>query len=100
MKVYPPLSEMMGKHVNKVFFSIPRRNLEAWRRELEDILDVAADDSEPWVQMLSELMKTYPSSGEASNPKRSHVSHCLTSVASARNIQCCLKIGRVTNLID
>ena len=41
-----------------------RRNLESWRRELEDILDVAADDSEPWVQMLSELMKTYPSSGE------------------------------------
>ena len=77
MKVYPPLSEMMGKHVNKVFFSIPRRNLEAWRRELEDILDVAADDSEPWVQMLSELMKTYPSSGEASNPKRSHVSHIV-----------------------
>ena len=31
---------------------------------MEDILEVAADDSEPWVQMLSELMKTYPSSGE------------------------------------
>ena len=37
---------------------------------MEDILVVAADDSEPWVQMLSELMKTYPSSGE--DPKMLH----------------------------
>ncbi len=44
-------------------FAIPRRNLESWRRELESILDVASEDSEPWVQMLSELMKTYPGSG-------------------------------------
>ena len=54
-----------------------RRNLESWRRELEDILDVAADDSEPWVQMLSELMKTYPSSGEVElniRVSREHVS--------------------------
>ena len=54
--------------VNKKCFSFSRRNLEAWRRELEDILDVAADDSEPWVQMLAELMKTYPSSGQADKP--------------------------------
>ena len=47
-----------------MLLTILRRNLETWRRELEDILEVAADDSEPWVQMLSELMKTYPSSGE------------------------------------
>ena len=32
------------------FFHIPRRNLEQWRRELENILVVARDDSEPWVR--------------------------------------------------
>ena len=67
-----PLNSVFGhliyvnQDVNKECVS--RRNLEAWRRELEDILDVAADDSEPWVQMLAELMKTYPSSGQAEKP--------------------------------
>jgi len=46
------------------FFHIPRRNLEQWRRELENILAVAKDDSEPWVCMLAELMKTFPESGQ------------------------------------
>ena len=46
------------------FFHIPRRNLEQWRRELENILTVAKDDSEPWVCMLAELMKTFPESGQ------------------------------------
>ena len=46
------------------FFHIPRRNLEQWRRELEKILAVARDDSEPWVCMLAELMKTFPASGQ------------------------------------
>ena len=46
------------------FFHIPRRNLEQWRRELENILTVAKDDSEPWVCMLAEIMKTYPASGQ------------------------------------
>lgn len=49
------------------FFHIPRRNLEQWRRELEGILIVAKDDSEPWVCMLAELMKSYPESGQLSN---------------------------------
>ena len=34
------------------FFHIPRRNLEQWRRELENILVVARDDSEPWVRNI------------------------------------------------
>lgn len=46
------------------FFHIPRRNLEQWRHELEDIIAVATDDSEPWVCMLGELMKTYPETGQ------------------------------------
>ncbi len=46
------------------FFHIPRRNLEIWRSKLEAILDAASDDSEPWVCMLAELIRTYPSSGQ------------------------------------
>lgn len=46
------------------FFHIPRRNLEQWRRELESILAVARDDSEPWVCMLAELMKAFPETGQ------------------------------------
>ncbi len=45
------------------FFHIPRRNLEQWKPELENIIAVATDDSEPWVCMLGELMKTYPETG-------------------------------------
>ncbi len=37
---------------------------EIWRSKLESILDAARDDSEPWVCMLAELMKTYPGSGQ------------------------------------
>lgn len=46
------------------FFHIPRRNLEQWRRELETILSIATEDSEPWVCMLAELMKTFPETGQ------------------------------------
>jgi len=46
------------------FFHISRRNLELWRGQLETILEVALRDSEPWVSMLAELMKTYPASGQ------------------------------------
>ena len=45
------------------FFHIPRRNLEQWRRELENILVVARDDSEPWVR-------------HTFNEKNSHVKPC------------------------
>ncbi|CAL4102299.1 unnamed protein product [Meganyctiphanes norvegica] len=45
------------------FFHIPKRNVEEWRVELEEILEVAVVDSEPWVAMLAEVMKTFPASG-------------------------------------
>ena len=44
-------------------FHIGRRNLEAWKAELDGILSVAKEDSEPWVCMLAELMKTFPETG-------------------------------------
>lgn len=34
-----------------------------WRIELEHIIDVAVGDSELWVAMLAEALKTYPSTG-------------------------------------
>jgi len=46
------------------FLHIGRRNLEQWRSELEDILDVALQDSEPWVSMLADLLSSFPSSGQ------------------------------------
>jgi negative elongation factor A len=34
-----------------------------WKLELEQILDVAVADSELWVSMLAEALKTYPTTG-------------------------------------
>lgn len=34
-----------------------------WHVELEEILEVAQVDSEQWVSMLAEIMKTFPSTG-------------------------------------
>ena len=44
-------------------FHIGRRNLEAWKTQLDGILSVAKEDSEPWVCMLAELIKTFPETG-------------------------------------
>lgn len=38
-------------------------SMTQWRAELEEIVEVASLDSELWVSMLSEAMKTYPASG-------------------------------------
>lgn len=41
---------------------IAKRNVEEWRNELEDILDIAvADDSDRWVSTIAELLRNYPS---------------------------------------
>lgn len=42
---------------------IAKRNIEEWRSELEDILDIAvADDSgQRWVSTIAELLRNYPS---------------------------------------
>lgn len=40
---------------------IAKRNVEEWRNELEDILDVAvSDESDKWVSTIAELLKNYP----------------------------------------
>nr|CAG4641829.1 EOG090X08WB [Eurycercus lamellatus] len=45
------------------FFQFSRRNLEEWRSELEEILEVAFVDGDPWVAMVAEILKTYPATG-------------------------------------
>ncbi|XP_037947286.1 negative elongation factor A [Teleopsis dalmanni] len=45
------------------FFHIPRRMVEEWKTELEEVIEVAGLDSELWVSMLAETMKTFPATG-------------------------------------
>jgi len=46
------------------FLHIGRRNLEQWRTELEKIVSVALQDSEPWVSMLADLLTAFPATGQ------------------------------------
>lgn len=43
-----------------------------WHTELEEILEVAQVDSEQWVSMLAEIMKTLPGTGSL-NPDISDI---------------------------
>ncbi|XP_012228081.1 negative elongation factor A [Linepithema humile] len=60
---FPDLQTQVKLKLLLSFFHIPRRNVEEWRVELEEIIEVASLDSELWVSMLSEAMKTFPSTG-------------------------------------
>ncbi|XP_031633132.1 negative elongation factor A [Contarinia nasturtii] len=45
------------------FFHIPRRLVEEWKTELDEVIEVAALDSELWVSMIAETIKTFPATG-------------------------------------
>lgn len=45
------------------FFHISKPNIKEWRVELEEIIEIATLDGDQWVSMLSETMKTFPSTG-------------------------------------
>ncbi|XP_056633978.1 negative elongation factor A [Diorhabda carinulata] len=60
---FPDLQTQVKLKLLLSFFHIPRRNLEEWKTELEQILEVALGDSELWVAMLADALKTYPSTG-------------------------------------
>ncbi|XP_039437151.1 negative elongation factor A-like [Culex pipiens pallens] len=45
------------------FFHIPRRIVEEWKTELEEVIEVAGLDSELWVSMIAETIKTLPTTG-------------------------------------
>nr|CAD7460038.1 unnamed protein product [Timema tahoe] len=60
---FPELQTQVKLKLLLSFFHIPRRNVEEWQVELEEILEVAQLDSEQWVSMLAEGMKTLPATG-------------------------------------
>ncbi|KAK3918634.1 Negative elongation factor A, partial [Frankliniella fusca] len=60
---FPDLQTQVKLKLLLSIFHIPRRNVEEWRHELDDILVVAVNDSEAWVSMLAETMRTLPSTG-------------------------------------
>ncbi|XP_012267143.2 negative elongation factor A [Athalia rosae] len=60
---FPDLQTQVKLKLLLSFFHLQRRNVEEWRVELEEIIEVASLDSELWVSMLSEAMKTFPSTG-------------------------------------
>ncbi|CAG2227415.1 NELFA [Mytilus edulis] len=45
------------------FLHLPRRNVEQWRADLEEILLMATHDTDQWVSMIGEILKTFPSMG-------------------------------------
>ncbi|XP_065084595.1 negative elongation factor A [Ochlerotatus camptorhynchus] len=45
------------------FFHIPRRIVEEWKTELDEVIEVAGLDSELWVSMIAETIKTLPTTG-------------------------------------
>ncbi|XP_050398986.1 negative elongation factor A [Patella vulgata] len=45
------------------FLHMPRRNTEQWKADLEEILTMAENDSDPWVTMVAEMLRMYPSTG-------------------------------------
>lgn len=45
---------------------LSRRSLDQWRNELEDLISLAQQDIDEWVQTIAELLKDFPSSGRLS----------------------------------
>jgi negative elongation factor A len=39
---------------------LPKRNVDLWRNEIEDVLSLASQDTDEWVQTVAELLKEYP----------------------------------------
>ncbi|XP_022123428.1 negative elongation factor A [Pieris rapae] len=60
---FPDLQTQVKLKLLLSFFHIPRRNVEEWKNELEEIIEVAGVDSDLWVAMLAEVLKTFPSAG-------------------------------------
>ncbi|XP_011180929.2 negative elongation factor A [Zeugodacus cucurbitae] len=59
---FPDLQTQVKLKLLLSFFHIPRRLVEEWKVELEEVIEAAGLDSELWVSMLAETMKTFPSS--------------------------------------
>ncbi|KAH8381893.1 hypothetical protein KR009_000842 [Drosophila setifemur] len=57
---FPDLQTQVKLKLLLSFLHIPRRLVEEWKAELEEVVEVAGLDSELWVSMLAETMKTFP----------------------------------------
>uniref|UniRef100_A0A1A9UJS2 HDAg domain-containing protein n=1 Tax=Glossina austeni TaxID=7395 RepID=A0A1A9UJS2_GLOAU len=57
---FPDLQTQVKLKLLLSFFHIPRRLVEEWKTELDGVIEVAGLDTELWVSMLAESMKTFP----------------------------------------
>lgn len=57
------ISTSLYRYIAIRSISKQNRSTFQWRNELEEIMEVASVDSELWVSMLSEILKTLPSTG-------------------------------------
>ncbi|ALC47896.1 Nelf-A [Drosophila busckii] len=57
---FPDLQTQVKLKLLLSFLHIPRRMVEEWKAELEEVIEVAGLDTELWVSMLAETMKTFP----------------------------------------
>ena len=60
---FPDLQTQVKLKLLLSFFHIPRRLVEEWRTELEEIIEIAGLDTELWVSMIAETIKTFPNTG-------------------------------------
>ncbi|KAH9489667.1 hypothetical protein Btru_056292 [Bulinus truncatus] len=67
------------------FLHIPRRNVEQWQTDLEEIISLGTNDPDPWVATIGEIMREFPSSGallivEQDNRSDSNMLVCLDEI--------------------
>ncbi|XP_059151208.1 negative elongation factor A-like [Physella acuta] len=67
------------------FLHIPRRNVEQWQADLEEIISLGINDPDPWVATIGEIMREFPVSGalllvEQDNRSDSNMLACLDEI--------------------
>ncbi|XP_013392050.1 negative elongation factor A [Lingula anatina] len=45
------------------FLHLARRNVEEWKVDLEEILELASNDSDQWVSTVADILRSFPSTG-------------------------------------
>ncbi|XP_074658987.1 negative elongation factor A-like [Tubulanus polymorphus] len=49
------------------FMHLPRRNIEEWKADVEEIIDLAINDGDQWVSTVADILKSYASCGNINN---------------------------------
>ncbi|OQR68294.1 negative elongation factor A-like, partial [Tropilaelaps mercedesae] len=62
-QIFPDLQSQVKLKLILAILHIPLRNMVEWSQELKSILVKASQDTDPWVAMLSDLLRTYPDDG-------------------------------------